>query len=112
MWEGVFALAEEEELASVASDRTLRLKHLELELCVFWMLVEQQYLAIAQKAQRLLVQFSTSFLCKFEFSAMTTIKHNKGERLLSVEEEFQMGLSKTRPRVQTLCRNLQIHVLH
>ena len=71
-WEKLFALAEEEELASVASDRTLRLKHSELNLDAFWVLVEQQYPAIAQKAQRLLVQFSTSYLSEFGFSALTS----------------------------------------
>jgi len=36
-------LTEEEELASVASGRTLMLKHSELNLDAFWMLVEQEW---------------------------------------------------------------------
>jgi len=52
------------------------------------MLVEQEYPATAQKALQLLVQLSTSYLCKFGFLAMTTIKHKKRERLLFVEEDL------------------------
>jgi len=48
--------------------------------------VDQKYLAIVQKSLRHLVPFST--LCEFGFSAiaMTTLKHKKRERLLTVEE--------------------------
>ena len=40
-------MAEEEELVGVASDRTQRLKHSEVNLDAFWMLVEHQYPAIS-----------------------------------------------------------------
>ena len=65
----------EEKLASVSSDRTLQLKHSKLSLDAFWLLVDKKYPAIAQKALRLLVQFSTSYFCAFGFSALTTIKY-------------------------------------
>ena len=55
-----FILREEEKLVSVASDRMLNLKHAELNLDAFWILVE--YPAIAEKALRLLLQFLT-FIC-------------------------------------------------
>ncbi|CAI9733903.1 Hypothetical predicted protein [Octopus vulgaris] len=58
-FEEQFSLTEEEELASVLNDRTLKLKLSELHLNAFWLLVEKEYPAIAQKALRLLVQFST-----------------------------------------------------
>ena len=83
----------EEELVSIASDRTLKLKHAELNLDAFWILVENKYPAIAEKALRLLLQFSTSYMCKFGFSVMTTIKHKKQKRLLFVEDELRVYLS-------------------
>ena len=86
--QGQFTLKEEEELISVASDRMLKLRHAELNLDVFWILVENEYPAIAEKALGLLLQFSTSYMCKFGFFAVTTIKHKKRERLLSVEVNF------------------------
>ena len=94
--EGQFTLTEEEELASITSDRILKLKHSELSLNVFWLLVEKEYPAIAQKALRLLL-FSTSYLCEFGFSALTAIKHKKRAQLLSVENELRVCLSKTIP---------------
>ena len=86
-----FTLTEEEELASVSSNRTLQLKHSELSLDAFWLLVDKEYPAIAQKALRLLVQFSTSYFCAFGFSALTTIKYYKRRaQLLSVEDELRV----------------------
>ena len=107
-----FTLREEEELASVLNDRTLKLKYSELNLNAFWILVEKEYPAIAQKALRLLVQFSTSYLCEFGFSALTTIKHKKRAKLLSVEDELRVCLSKTRPNLKELCKKHQAQVSH
>ena len=90
----------EEELDSISSDRTLKLKHSELILDAFWLLVEKEYPAIAQKALQFLLLFSTSYLCEFGFSTLTTIKHKKRAQLLSVEDEFCVCLSKTRPNLK------------
>ena len=90
-----FTLTEEEELASVSSNRTLQLKHSELSLDAFWLLVDKKYPAIAKKALRLLVQFSTSYFCAFGFSALTTIKYKRRAQFLSVEDELRVCLSKT-----------------
>ena len=106
--EGQFTLTEEEEeLASITSDRILKLKHCELSLNVFWLLVEKEYPAIAQKALQLLLLFSTSYLPEFEFSALTAIKHKKRAQLLSVENELHVCLSKTIPDLKELCKKHQ-----
>ena len=49
-------------LKEVASDRMMKLKHAELNLDAFWILVDNEYPAIAEKALQFLLQFST-FLC-------------------------------------------------
>ena len=110
--EGQFSLTEEEELASVSSDRTLKLKHSEFTLDAFWLLVKKEHPAIAPKALRLLLQFSTSYLCEFGFSALTTIKHKKRAQLLSVEDELRVCLSKTRPNIKDLCKKHQAQISH
>ena len=99
-----FTLTEEEELASVASDRTLQLKHSKLSLDAFWLLVEKEYPAIAQKALRLLVQFSTSYFFAFGFSVLTTIKYKRRAQLLSVEDELRVCLLKTQSILKELCK--------
>ena len=99
-----FTLTEEKELASVSSDRTLQLKHSEVSLDAFWLLVNKEYPAIAQKALQLLVQFSSSYFCAFRFSALTTIKYKRRAQLLSVEDELRVCLSKTQPNFKELCK--------
>ena len=111
-FEGQFTLTEEEELASISSDRTLKLKHSELSLDAFWLVVEKEYPAIAQKALRFLLLFLTSYLCEFGFPALTTIKHKKRAQLLSVEDELRVCLSKTRPNLKELCKKHQAQVSH
>ena len=76
----------------------LKLRHAELNLDAFWTLVENEYpaITIAEKALRLLLQFSTSYMCEFGFSAMTTIKHKKRERLSHVEDELRVSLLNIR----------------
>ena len=96
-----FTLKEEEEL-----------KHAELNLDAFWILVENEYLAIAEKALRLPLQFSTSYMCEFGFFAMTTIRHKKRERLLSVEDEFHVSLLNIWQQIKLHFRNHQAQVLH
>ena len=61
-----FTLREQEELVSIASDRMLKLKHSELNLVAFWILVENEYPAIAEEALRLLLRFSTSYTLCFK----------------------------------------------
>ena len=102
-----FILTEEKELASISSDRTLKLKHSELSLDAFWLLVQKEYPAIAQKPLRHLVQFSTFYLCEFGFLALTTIKDKRRAQLLSVEDELCVCLSKTRPNLKELCKKHQ-----
>ena len=102
--EGQFNLTEEEELAGISSDRTLKLKYSELSQDAFWLLVEEEYPTIAQKALQLLLLFSTSYLCEFGFSALTTIKHKKRAQLLPVKDELRVCLSKTRPDLKELCK--------
>lgn len=97
---------------SIARDRALKQKHPELNLDVFWLLVENKYLAITEKALQLLLQFSTSYMCEFGFSAVTTIKHMKREWTLPVDDELQVSISNIHPWIQLLCRNHRAQVSH
>ena len=57
-----FALCKEEKLASLSSDRGLRMNHAELPLDEFWISILQEYPSNAKKAMKVLLQFSTSHL--------------------------------------------------
>ena len=101
-----------EELTDILHDRTLKLKHCELSLDSFWISVENEYTTIAQKALKILLLFSTTYLCEQGFSALTTIKNNKREILLSLEEELRVCLSTIRPRIKEICKCNQAQVSH
>ena len=75
-----------------------------ISLDSFWIAIENEYPNIVKKALKLLLLFSTTYICELGFSAITTIKNKKRERLLSVEEEMRVCLSTIRPRIKEICR--------
>ena len=77
-----FKLCEEEELASLSSDRALKLNYALPLLDVFWVSVMGEYPpTLSKKAIKILSQFSTSYLCELGFSYLNNIKNKKRERL-------------------------------
>jgi hypothetical protein len=106
------SLEEEEELIDIFSDRTLKLKHSEDDLTSFWIGVEKEYPNISQKAVKILLQFSTTYICELGFSALATIKSTKRGRLLTVEKELRVCLSQICPRIQKIFKNNQAQVSH
>ena len=107
-----FELCEEEELASLSSDRGLKIKHTQLPLDEFWISVINEYPAIAKKAIKVLLQFSTSYLCELGFSNLNNIKNKKRERLQSVEEELRVCLSHIRPNIAVVVQKNQAQLSH
>lgn len=103
---------EEEELIDIRNDRTLRLQYMEMSLESFWIEMEKQYPHISKKAQKILLQFSTSYLCELGFSALTNIKTKKRCNLLSVEEEMRVCLSAVPPNIERICKSRQAQVSH
>ena len=101
----ILTLKEEEELAELSSDRSLKLKLAEMFLDAFWIMTEMEHPNIAKKALQILLQFSTSYLCELGFSTLTNIKYKKREKLNCVEEEMRVCLSEIRPRIEEICRS-------
>jgi len=65
---------EQEELAELPSDRTLRLQFNTKPLLSFWIACSQVYPLLSEKAVNLLLPFATTYLCESAFSAVTAIK--------------------------------------
>jgi len=63
-----------------------------------------------KKPFKLLLQFSTSYLCDLGFSTLNNIKEMKRERLLNIEEEMRVDISHIRPDIATICKNHQAQV--
>ena len=72
-----FRLCEEEELATISSDCNLKIKHSEVDIDTFWISMQKEFPAIAEKALLVLLQFSTSYLCELGFSTLNNIKNRK-----------------------------------
>ena len=62
---------------------------------------------IAKKALKILLQFSTSYLCEFGFSALTNIQIKKRSRLLNVEDNMRVALSFLRPNINEIMKKHQ-----
>ena len=74
------------ELASLSSDRGLRMNHAERPPDAFWISIMHEYPYIAKKAIKVVLQFSTSYLCELRFSILNNIENKKTwERLQNVE---------------------------
>jgi hypothetical protein len=60
----------------------------------------KEYPNIGATALRVLMQFSTSYLCELGFPAPLNIKTKMSERLKSIEDETPVCLSKIRPNIK------------
>jgi len=72
----------------------------------------QEYPPIAKKDIKVLLQFSTFYLCELGFSILNNIKNKKRERLQSAEEELRVCLSQIRPNIAAVVQKSQAHVSH
>lgn len=106
------SLNEEEELISLSNNRDLILKHATEALNSFWINIRSDYPVLANKALKILLQFSTSYLCEFGFSVLTNIKTKKRSRLLNVEDDMRVALSFIRPNLNEIIKKHQAQISH
>ncbi|KAL7643676.1 UNVERIFIED_CONTAM: hypothetical protein RMT77_005659 [Armadillidium vulgare] len=105
-------LWEEEELATMSSDRGLKIKYSTVPIETFWISLQNEYHALAKKTLSVLLQFSTSYVCELGFSTLNSIKHKKRERLRSTEEDMRVCLSHIRPNIEEIVKKHQAQVSH
>jgi hypothetical protein len=105
-------LNEEEELILLSSNRDLNLKHSKESLNTFWIKITSEYPLLSRKALNILLQFSTSYLCEFGFSALAKIKTKKRSRLLNVEDDMRVALSFLRPNIDEIIKEHQAQISH
>ncbi len=105
-------LCEEEELASISSDRGLKIKHAELPIDTFWIAIKEEYPSVAKKALSVLMTFLTLYLCELGFSTLNNMKTKKRESLRCIEEEMRVRLFQIRPNIENVAKNDQAHVSH
>ena len=105
-------IEDQEALIDINTDSNLKLKHAEIPLHSFWLLVEEDFPQIGQKALNVLLPFSTTYICEKQFSAMTSIKSQHRAQLSTLEHDMRVCLSSVEPRFGKLCASIQSHISH
>ncbi|VVC25872.1 Hypothetical protein CINCED_3A012173 [Cinara cedri] len=106
-----FISTEEESLIELSCDSSLKSKFTNMELTKFWISIKNEYLLVCEKALRVLIPFSTSYLCEAGFSAVAVIK-SKYRSKINVEKEMRLAVSSLIPRFEKLCSDVQAHPSH
>ena len=107
-----FKLCEEEELAIISSDRSLKIKLSAVDIDTFWISIQKEFPALAEKVLLVFLQFSTSYLCELGFTTLNNIKNRRRERLRSTEEEMRVCFSNIRSSIQEVIRQHQTQASH
>ena len=77
----------------------------------FWASLHNEFSALKTRALRILLPFSTSYLCETGFSAMAAMKTKYRSRL-NVEKELRVSISQIKPRFENLCAAKQAQGSH
>jgi hypothetical protein len=102
---------EEENLIELSCDNSLKARFGSTELTEFWISIKDEYPLLSDKAQRILIPFSTSYLCEAGFSAVAVIK-SKYRAKINVEKEMRVAVSNLILQFETMCSDLQAHPSH
>ncbi len=106
-------------IPSKVQDEFLDLKHdfaaidfyEEKSLNAFWCSMHQSYPKFSEIALRLLLPFSTTYLCESGLYALLQIKNTSRNRL-DVDPNMRCALSVTQPRIHQLTEKKQCHLSH
>ena len=97
---------EKNSVIELGCDSTLQFRFKKESLTAFWISLEEECPLLSLKVLKLLVVFSTSYLCEKSFSALTLIKTKQNNRL---DAELSLRISETSltPRFSLLLADKQ-----
>ncbi|XP_076056357.1 protein FAM200A-like [Oratosquilla oratoria] len=102
----------QEELLELKNEAIFRQLHGEVTLGIFWTQVKQEKRVIGAEAMKVLLPFSTTYLCEQGFSALTAIKTKTRNKLEPVHD-LRLALSKVEPQLEKIMQDrLQFHRSH
>ncbi|XP_028314934.1 zinc finger BED domain-containing protein 5 [Gouania willdenowi] len=105
------ACREQDNLVELSCDSSLKLIFAETHLASFWMRIYAEYPELANKALRLLMPFTTTYLCETGFSALVGLK-TKYRNRLDVGSDLRLKLTSIQPDIGTLTAAMQHHPSH
>lgn len=103
----------QEQLIEIQSDQALRYnfyKNTE-SLCAFWLKLKTEKPIIVKEALKVLLPFSTTYMCEAGFSALCVIKNNYRNKL-NPEIDIRCSLTSIQPRFEDLSKCIQAQGSH
>ena len=102
----------QEELIELQTEEMWRRLHSKESLGQFWTQVKQEKRVIGTEAVKVLIPFSTTYLCEQGFSALTVMK-TKSRHKLDPQHDLRLTLTKLEPQVDDIMKKKnQFHASH
>ena len=95
----------------MAYEWELRVTFKALSLPQYWLYVQKDYPALAERAQKSLLPFATTYLCESGFSTMKVLNTKQRARL-QMENDIHLALTNLKPTIDNLCRSHRAHPSH
>ncbi|GFX95018.1 zinc finger BED domain-containing protein 5 [Trichonephila clavipes] len=93
---------EEENFIDFTSSGEIKRQFCNKTLFQFWAEVDDEFSELKTKAFRILLPFSTSYLCETGFYAVAALK-TKYRSQLNIEKELRVSISNIKPSFENLC---------
>ncbi|KAL7635350.1 UNVERIFIED_CONTAM: hypothetical protein RMT77_014417 [Armadillidium vulgare] len=101
----------QEQTIELKYDTQARVEFRNMAIDDFWMSYLPMYPQVAMEVARLLVQFSSTYLCESGFCTLACIK-SKYRAQLDVESDLRCALSQLTPNIKKIIKDKQNHPSH
>ena len=95
----------QDEFIDLVNDSTFKTLFEKEELATAWCNISSSYPRISKYVLKMLMSFTTTYLCESAFSTLVTIK-SKARNRLNVEEDIVCPISKIQPRISLLSKEV------
>lgn len=101
----------QEQALEIKNDLAAKYDFEKMDNSLFWVKYLKVYPNIADESLKLLLPFSSTYLCERAFSAVVAIK-TKYRNKLDMASDLRCALSSIQPRIEKLVKNMQAHPSH
>lgn len=101
----------QEQALEIKNDSAAKYDFEKMDKSLFWVKYLKVYPNIADESLKLLLPFSSTYLCERAFSAVVAIK-TKYRNKLDMASDLRCALSSIQPRIENLVKNMQAHPSH
>ena len=101
----------QDELIDLRNDSACKDMFDNLSICEFWARVCVLYPSVAKVCMKVLLPFSSTYLCESGFSTLLNMK-TKARNRLDAEDGMRCALSSTSPRIEALVDKFQQQISH